>query len=221
MQIYFAVVFSVVAALLAVAPLLPQLKSRLPQAEWLAPAALACLFFAAMLAPQPVSHLYKGAILLGLLVATLSAILHAAPGMPDYVSVAGLYVIAFVYLIAFASAHPLAVPTLWALVVIAWAAALIWKLRTRPQEERYTLIALVTLAGLMLWQALEMWVHAGQAWSALGLAGALLLAAGGTLLFVHRLVTPIRGGGLLAVSAFYLSQGLIAWSVWGLGAHGL
>jgi len=221
MQIYFAIAFSVVAAILAAAPLVPQVKSRLPQSAWLAPAVLACLFIAAMLAPQPLSHLYKAAVLLGLLVAILAALMHAVPGMPGYASVAGFFVIVPVYLIAFASAHPLAVPTLWVLVVIAWVAALIWKLRTRPPEERYTLVALVTLAGLMLWQALEMWVHSGQVWSILGLAGALLLAAGGTLHLVHHMVTPIRGGGLLAVAAFYLSQGLIAWSVWGLGAPGV
>ena len=217
MQVYVAVVLSVVAAALAGLPYWPGLKNRLEQFDFLPPLVLACLVFVATLAPQPVSHFYKGAVLLGLLVTTLASLFYKLPGMPIYVAVAHFYVANTLYLTAFASTHRLSLPTLWTLLAIVWAATLYWYVRTHLREERYALIGLIALAGLMLWQALEMWVHNGQVWAALGLAGALLLGAAGTLLLVDRTRKPLKGGTLIVAVAFYISQGLIAWSIWGLG----
>ena len=60
-----------------------------------------------MLAPQPVSLLYKGAILLGLLVSTLAVVFYHVPKTPVYVAVAHFYIVYFVYFIAFVVGQPL------------------------------------------------------------------------------------------------------------------
>jgi uncharacterized membrane protein YhhN len=217
MQVYFAIALSIVAAVLAVAPYVPALRSRLSQPEQLAPLVPLCLLLVAMLAPQPVSMFYKAAILLGLLASTLAVLFRRLPGMPLYASLAFLCITVPLYAVAFASTHRLSLPTPLILLVIVWAAGLYWVVRAHLHEERYALIGLITLAGLMGWQALEMQVHNGQVWSSTGLAGALLMGVAGTLLLVDRARKPIRGAAVLVALVFFVSQTLIAWSVWGPG----
>ena len=217
MQVYFAIALSIVAAALVVTPYIPALRSKLSQPELLAPLVPLCLLLARHAMPQPVSMFYKAAVLLGLLAAIILCCSSACRACPYYVSLAFLCIVVPLYAIAFASTHRLSLPTPWLLLIIAWAAGLYWATRAHLHEERYALIGLIVLAGLMGWQALEMRAHNGQAWASLGLAGALLIGVAGTLLLVDRTRKPFRGAALLVALAFHASQALIAWSVWGLG----
>ncbi len=216
MQVYFAIALSIVAAALGVTPYIPALRSKLSQPELLAPLVPLCLLLVAMLAPQPVSMFYKAAVLLGLLAAILAVLFLRLPGMPLYVSLAFLCIVVPLYAIAFASTHRLSLPTPWLLLIIAWAAGLYWATRAHLHEERYALIGLIVLAGLMGWQALEMRAHNGQAWASLGLAGALLKASPARCRSSTARASSSAGSVLVAL-AFHASQALIAWSVWGLG----
>ena len=80
----------------------------------------------ALLAPQPVNLMYKGAILLGLLVSTLAVVFFHIPKTPEYVAVAHFFVVYFVYFLGFVSANRVAIPSPIFLLIVAYGLLLFW-----------------------------------------------------------------------------------------------
>ena len=217
MQIYIALLFTLLALAAAVLQFWPKTSLSKEQPFLFPLLTMLAIDVVALLAPQPVNLLYKGAILLGLLVTTLAVIFFHVPKTPEYVAVAHLFIVHFVYFLAFTSANKAAIPSPILLLVAAYAVLLFWLERDALNEAQGAFAAYIVLMSLMLWAASETWVQHRQPWATAAFAGALLLVVASTILVVDRTRKPVRWSNIALAATFYSGQLLIAWSIWGFG----
>ena len=136
---------------------------------------LAILLMACFVA-WPVATNYKAAIVLGLLLTLLAALLHRLLRAPVSVVHAVDLVVILLYMAAFAALHPPKWPTPWLLLLLLLGGLYCWALLPRLAELGSTCVGYAIVLFLMTWQALEVVVVQPALWTGLALAGALGLA---------------------------------------------
>lgn len=179
------------------------------------PATLLLTLLIAFITPAPVSIFYKAALSLGLILALLANFLRLLPGTPLVVEKAHLLIALTLYMIAFATLHPLKWPTPWLLLLLVGAGGIAWLLASRLAELQISLAIYGVILLLMLWQALEVLVVAGQLWSWVLFGGALLLVMAETLQGFDRFYQPLRFSKFVVTGFVLLGQLLLALSIWG------
>ncbi|MCB0075747.1 MAG: hypothetical protein KDE20_30050, partial [Caldilineaceae bacterium] len=135
-QFYLAVIFSLAAVVLAV------LRLRIEadptgsgeQSYVYRPLAMLAIALVAMVAPEPVSVFYKGAIVLALLLALLGETVMMVKGTPLMVGVIFVSFCALLYFFAFGSTVDLQWPTPWALLIVLYVGAVYYLLGSRLGE---------------------------------------------------------------------------------------
>ncbi len=178
-------------------------------------AAVAVSFLIALIAPQPVSAFYKGAILLGLTFTLIATGLLFSRFLPDYAAHAHLLWVYMIYFLAFTAHTRLQLPTPWALFVIAALGLLYWQLSRHLREVWGAIVAYAVILALVAWQVLELVVQNGAAlWTWAALAGIALAAAAHTLQAVQQYRRPLTSLPVAQI-VFLLAQTALAWSVWG------
>lgn len=178
-------------------------------------AAAAGSFLIALIAPEPVSAFYKGAILLGLLITLVATGLLFSRFLPDYAAHAHLLWVYLIYFAGFTAHTRLQIPVLWVLLVVAAAAILYWQLSRYLAEAWGAAMAYGLILALAVWQALELVAQNGAApWAWAALAGIILAITAHTLQAIQRYRHPLTHLPVAQI-AFLLAQTAMAWSVWG------
>jgi uncharacterized membrane protein YhhN len=215
MHFYLAIILSIGVVATASLQIRPALFRASEQPALYGAATMALIALVALLSPTPMSVYYKGAIEFGLLLSILSVFCLLSPAMPPAVGFGHLFLVHFVYFLAFAGMARLRLPTPWVLLTPIYGVALYYGVAPRLYELRSTVIAYIVLLLLVVWQALELWAQTGARWAGLGVAGVLFVLVANTILLVENFRLPIRYGRTLIAGFFYLGQLLLAWSVWG------
>ena len=216
-QFYLAVIFSLAAVVLAV------LRLRIEadptgsgeQSYVYRPLAMLAIALVAMVAPEPVSVFYKGAIVLALLLALLGETVMMVKGTPLMVGVIFVSFCALLYFFAFGSTVDLQWPTPWVLLIVLYVGAVYYLLGSRLGEFWFPGIIFMLLLALATWMALEAFVQVRQPWALVGLVGVVALDGAATLLGVNEFRDGFRDSRLTMLGLYYLAQLLIAISVWG------
>lgn len=216
-QFYIAIALSVAVAVGAVLQVLTRLPLRADRRSIFAGVTLAGILIIALLAPTPVNIIYKGAILLGLVIATIGLVLIAVPGTPVYAGLGHFLVAFFLFFIAFSTEVDPQVPTPWGLFVVAYCGVLYWLLAPTLRELRGAVMLYMVLLGFVVWRGLDMWIENGGLWSGLALMGIGTLALASSLAAYDRWRTPVAWQRTVTILAIYAGQWLLAWSIWGLG----
>lgn len=214
-QLYVAGFLALSALVLAGVYIWSDLQAEAGPIVALRPLCTLAVAIVAMMAPMPVSLFFKGAIVLGLLLSLVADGLLAIESTPPVIG-AGIYlVVYFLYLLAFSSQTVWQIPTVWVLPLILYAGW--WWLRLAPsfREVRGAVLAYTVMLGLMVWQALELAVQRGEPWAFVALAAALIFGLADSMRGIVLLRGPINGGDAIALSAYFLGQWLIAFSLWG------
>jgi uncharacterized membrane protein YhhN len=180
------------------------------------PVTMLVILFLAVLAPQPVSPIYKGAIIVGLIIALLGDSLMMIPGTPFIVGLVSFSFVALLNAYAFGSEVALRVPSPAGLLVVLYAVALFWALRKQLIEFWFPTVVLLVFMSVMVWLALEMFVQDSALWSFFGLLGATLLGAAASLFAFRHFSSGMRGDRLLMMGAYHIGQWCLALSVWGV-----
>ncbi len=217
MLLYIALFFSVVVLALVILQFWPKTTINAEQPFVFPLLAMAAIDMVALLAPQPVNLLYKGAILLGLALATLAVVFYHLPKMPRYVGASHFIIVYFLYFIAFSSANHIAIPSPILLLIAAYAFLVYWYAREHVKEQWGAFIAYIVMMSFMVWTASEAWVQHSEVWATMTFAGALLLVFGDTLMLVNGIRMPKTWLRIVGTVAFYSGHLLIAWSIWGIG----
>lgn len=215
MQLYIAIALTIAALVaLVMAYRTPATASR-SQTLGYAVAPLAAAWLVALLTPAPDGLFYKGALVLGLLLAIVGFLFHRSGFLPNYVAHAHLVLTYTLYAYAFAS-QTSGWPTPWALLLLAAAALLYWWLHPALAELRISVAVYGGLVLLTTWQALELAVQQPSAligWAALG---GMLLAACALLLEAQARFKQWRPTwAMAALPLFLVAHLVIAWSTWG------
>ena len=150
-----------------------------------------------------------------MILALLSNFLRLLPGTPLVVEKAHLLIALTLYMVGFAALHPLKWPTPWLLLLLVGAGGIAWLLAPRLAELQISLAIYGVILLLMLWQALEVLVVAGQLWSWVLFGGALLLVIAETLQGFDRFYQPLRFSKVAVTGFLLLGQLLLALSIWG------
>jgi len=215
MQLYFALALTV-AALVAwfMALRLPAHAPRM-KILGLSLAPLAAAWLVALLTPAADNLLYKGAVVLGLLLTLLALALRQSNFLPSYAAHAHLLITYALYALAF-SAQTSGWPTPLALILIAAAGLLYYWLYPSLSELWSSVAVYALLLFLATWQALELAVQQPGAWIGWAALTGMLLATIATLLEAQARFRAFRPTwATAAVPLFLIAQLAIAWSVWG------
>ena len=215
MQLYIAIALTVAAAAALImalrAPATPAPMQNL--AYTLAPLLVAWLV--ALLTPSPDGLFYKGAVVLGLLLAILGFVLHRSGLLPTYVAHAHLVLTYTLYAYAFAS-QTRGWPTPWALLLLAAAALLFWWLYPALAEVRSSVAIYGALVWLATWQALELAVQQPDSFMGWLALGGMILATLALLLEAQARFKQWRPAWhTAALPLFLVAHLVIAWSTWG------
>jgi len=214
-QLYIAVALSVVSVGTWVYAL--RLPIYTPQSQLLTYHIVPFLivWLIALLTPAHEITFYKGAILMGMLMAIIGLALHDFDFLPSYVAHAFLTITYILYAYAFSS-QTSGWPTPWALLLLAAAAAIYYWLYPTLHELWISVAIYSLFIFLATWQALELTVQHPAAcigWAALG---GMLLAIAATLVEAQGRFLNYRPAWIVAcLPLFFLAQLAIAWSIWG------
>ena len=215
MQIYFAVALSVAALVAWVMAL--RSSDTSPQSNRMAYtlAPLGAAWLVALLTP-PSDHLYyKGAVVLGMLLALIAVAMRASNFLPSYAAHAHLVLTYALYGLAFGS-QTSGWPSPFALLLFAIAGLLYYWLYPTLAELWSSVAIYGMLMLLAAWQALELAVQQPSAWIGWVALAGMLLATIATMLEAQarfRNFRPTWANASLPV--FALAQLVIAWSIWG------
>lgn len=172
-------------------------------------------FLIALIAPEPVSPFYKGAILLGMVLTLIAAGLSFSRFLPDYAAHAHLIWVYWIYFLAFTAHTRWQLPTPWALLILVGLGILYWQLGRALREVWWAVLIYALILALTGWQALELVVQNGAVvWTWAALAGIVLAAGAHTLQAIHSYRRPLTGLPVAQI-AFLLAQTALGWSVWG------
>lgn len=215
MQFYFAIALTV-AALVAwgMSLRLPAHTSRI-KVLGLTLASLLAAWLVALLTPASDNIFYKGAVVLGMLLALLAFMVRQSNFLPTYVVHAHLLITYALYALAFAS-QTSGWPTPWAILLIAVAGLLYYFFYPTLFELWSTVAIYALLIFLATWQALELAVQQPNTWMGWAALAGMLLVTVATLLEAQARFRPIRPTWAIAgIPVFIMAQLFIAWSVWG------
>jgi len=180
------------------------------------PVTMIVILFLAILAPYPISPTYKGAIIIGLVIALLGDSLMMIPGTPFIVGLISFSFVALVNVFAFGSESSLQIPSPIGILIPLYAIALYWVLRKQLLEFWFPTVVLIIVMSFMTWRALEMFVQDMALWSFLGLLGATLLVAAASLFAFRNFSGGVKGDRLMLTGAYHIGQWCLALSVWGV-----
>lgn len=180
------------------------------------PLTMVVIIFLAILAPAPVSLMYKGAIIMGLMIALTGDALMMIPGTPFIVGLISFSFVALLNFFGFASVVTLQVPSPFGLLILLYAVAIFWVLRNHLGEFWFPAVMLIVFMSLMTWQALEMLVQNPSLWAFFGLLGAGLLGAAATLFGLRHFRAGVRGDQMMLTASYHIGQWCLALSVWGV-----
>lgn len=214
-QFYIAIVLTVGAVVAWVMALRSTAATPQPQTLGLILAPLLLAWIVALLTPAADNIFYKGAVLLGMLLALIAIALRASGFLPSYAAHAHLFLTYALYGLAFAS-QTNGWPTPFALVLIA-AAGLLYYWLYPTLFELWSWVAIYALLiFLATWQALELAVQQPQTWMGWSALAGMLLLTIATLLEAQGRFRPLRPTWASAsLPVFLIAQLAIAWSVWG------
>jgi len=215
MQLYFASGLSVAALVTWVVVL--RSPARFSRMQLLAYhiAPLAAVWLVALLTPAHDVIFYKGAVLVGIVLATIGFALHDSEFLPSYVLHSFLMVTYTLYAYAFSS-QTSGWPTLWVLLLVAMAGALYYWLYPTLHELWISVAVYAFFIFLATWQALELAVQQPSSWMGWAALVGMLLAIAATLLEAQSRFLRFRPSWAAAsLPIFFLAQLAIAWSVWG------
>jgi hypothetical protein len=215
MQFYFALVLTAAALVAWVLLLrLPANASR-TNALGLVLAPLAAAWLVALLPPASDNLFYKGAVVLGMLLALLALAFQQSKFLPSYAAHAHLLITYTLYGLAFAS-QTQGWPTPWAILLIAVAGLLYYWLYPTLFEQWPAVAIYALLLFLATWQALELALQQPNGWMGWAALAGMILAIIATLLEAQARFRPIRPSWAVATTpVFLMAQLIIAWSVWG------
>jgi uncharacterized membrane protein YhhN len=180
------------------------------------PVTMIVIIFLAILAPQPISPMYKGAIIIGLVIALMGDSLMMIPGTPFIVGLVSFSFVALLNFMAFGSEVSFQIPSPVGILILLYAVAFYWVLRKSLIEFWFPTVMLIVFMSLMVWQALEMFVQNMAPWSFFGLLGATLLAAAASLFAFRYFRSGMKGDTLMMMGAYHIGQWCLALSVWGV-----
>ncbi|MCC6458264.1 MAG: hypothetical protein IT328_25145 [Caldilineaceae bacterium] len=176
---------------------------------------LAASWLVALLTPAADNMLYKGAVVLGLLLALLALALRQSNFLPGYAAHAHLLITYALYALAFSS-QTSGWPTPFALILIVIAGLLYYWLFPSLAELWSSVAVYALLLFLATWQALELAVQQPSAWIGWAALAGMLLATIATLLEAQARFRTFRPTwAAAALPLFLIAQLAIAWSVWG------
>jgi uncharacterized membrane protein YhhN len=215
MQFYFAIALTLVALVTWGMSLRSSTGASRTKAIGLTFAPLLAAWLVALLTPAADNIFYKGAILLGMLLAFLAFLVRQSNFLPSYLVHAHLLLTYALYALAFAS-QTSGWPTPWALLLIAVAGFLYYFFYPTLFELWSTVAIYGLLIFLAAWQALELALQQPNRWMGwIALVGILLLTVA-TLLEAQARFRPLRPTWALAATPVsIMAQLLIAWSIWG------
>lgn len=215
MQIYIALALTLGAAVTWFMAL--RLPSDAPQSKALGfnMASLAAAWLVALLTPAPNNLLFKGAVVLGILLAMIALALRQTKLLPGYAAHAHLLITYALYALAF-SAQTSGWPTPLALLLVAVAGLIYYWLHPFLFELWITVAVYVLLLFLATWQALELAMQQPSAWTAWAALVGMLLATIATLLEAQARFRAFRPTWAnAAIPVFLIAHLAVAWSVWG------
>jgi uncharacterized membrane protein YhhN len=176
---------------------------------------LAAAWFVALLPPASDILFYKGAVLLGMLLALIGVALRYANLLPSYAAHAHLVLTYSLYAVAFSS-QTSGWPTPFALIPLVIAGALYYWLHPTLSELWWGVAIYTSLILLATWQALELAVQQPNSWMGWAALAGMLLVTVATLLEAQARFRPLRPAWAAAsLPVFLIAQLAIAWSVWG------
>ena len=214
-QIYIGGLFSVAALVLLGLRLWAEHRGEQDRVYLYRPLTMVSIAMVAMVAPEPISVFYKGAIILALLLALGGEAIMMISGTPIMVGVIHVSLVSFLYFLAFASQVSMAWPTVWALLIPLYTAVVFYLLASHLGEFWFPGLAFALLLALMTWMALETVAQHGVLWAWLALAGSLSLDVAATILGWRTYRRGFRFDGVLLAVAYVIGQWLVAASVWG------
>lgn len=214
MQIYFAGALTLAALVTwGMALRQPASNDQQDRTNYLF-APLAAAWLIALLAPFGEQTFYKGAILLGMIMAFIAVAIRLTDFLPSYVAHAHLLLTYTLYAYAFTSATQ-GWPTPYALILIVLAGALYYWLYPHLAELWTSAAIYGFLLLLGTWQALEMTVQQPTSWIGWSALAGMLLLVTATLLEAQARFRNFRPRwAQAALPVFLLAQLAIAWSVW-------
>jgi len=177
------------------------------------PLTMGLILLVAIMAPQPISLFYKGAILTGLTLALMGDIFLMLPGRVLIVGL-GLFLWTHIlYFYAFASLTAWRLPTYWVIPLVAYAFVMYRVLNPHLREMRIPVLIYGGAILLMTWQAIELYVQTGAWWALSALVGAILFTISDSVLAFDEFRRSVRGASIIVLSTYYLAQLLIALSL--------
>lgn len=218
MHALFAILFSVfalVAAGLSARLMVRQERGRSDEFNYWRPLGTLAAAIVALLAPDPVWGLYKGFIVLALLIAFVADLFWAIPGTPLIVFVAAKLPAYFVIWVGMASLLDWHIPSPWVLIAPAVAAGVFFLLRPGLKELSPWVIAYLVNAMLLGWVAIDLVAQTRSGWAITAGAGVLLLLASDAVLGISSFRRPIRYALPISMALVLLGQLAVAWSAWG------
>ena len=192
-------------------------RSRIPPSAF-RPLAILFVLVTVIVAAEPLSTFYKGAIVLGLSLALIADLLYIVPGTPLLVHLGHLVVIYALYAAAFASQMRLQVPSLWGILLILLAGGLYYLFHSGLTFLRVFTLLHMGLIFIMAWTALEMLVQTTSFSALLALVGVLLFIAADSVQAVDTFRQPLCHAKSTAAGTYLIAQLLIGLSV-AVGPH--
>jgi uncharacterized membrane protein YhhN len=178
-------------------------------------ASLAAAWLVALLTPANDNLFYKGAVVLGMLLALLAVALRASQFLPSYAAHAHLVLTYILYAYAFSS-QTSGWPTPFVILLLAIGGAIYYWLYPNLIELWSSVVGYALFIFLATWQALELLVQQPSAWMGRAALAGMLLITVAIVLEAQARFRPFRPAWATAsLPVFVLAQLAIAWSVWG------
>jgi uncharacterized membrane protein YhhN len=213
-QLYLAALLSSAAVATTVLDFRLQRQGN-GQLNYYRPLTTLLISLVALLVPLPVGMVYKGAILLGLLLSLLADLLRLVGGTPPVVGAALALHAYLLYCWAFASQTAWRIPTPWVLLLLIYGGLYYRQMAPYLRELKSSILVYMVIIGWMSWQALELGMQTGAIWGLLAVLAALLFVIADSLRAIDAWRRPLARWALVSPAAYVLAQWLVAASVWG------
>lgn len=178
------------------------------------PLTTALILLLALLAPEPTSPFYQGAIVLGLAFSLGGDVLLMLPRDRFLAGLTSFLVAHLCYFAAFASQTGFAL-SLWLLLPFLLLGLtlllFLWPFVGASLRLPVVLYALVIV--VMAWQAFVYWQVDASTEALLACLGAFLFVISDAVLAINRFAVPFRGAHFIIMSTYYAAQWMMALSV--------
>ncbi|BAL98729.1 MULTISPECIES: lysoplasmalogenase [Caldilinea] len=177
------------------------------------PLSTALILLTALTLPEPVSHLYRILIAVGLLFSLAGDIFLMLPGDFFLWGLVSFLVAHVFFVAAFLEQTGLQIHGHLLILFTLYGALLLYLLWPHVGALRLPVLMYALVLLLMGWQASERWWSMRSASTLLAMVGALLFIASDSILALDKFRAPIPHRDLLIMSSYYAALLCIAWSV--------